>query len=88
MRVLAVVFRVADARRKANLIQRIKAYGSWMSLFDGVVFVKTLFDPKTVQVDLLPLIAQTDSLLIVPTDTTDTGGYLPREVWNWINEPV
>ncbi len=82
---LAVVFRVADAQRRANLIQRIKAYGSWMALFDGVVFVRTLYDPKALQNDLLPFIAQTDSLLVIPTDPTNVGGYLPREVWNWLN---
>lgn len=85
MNAFVIVFRIADGRRKAQVIALIRGLGSWMSYFDGVWLVRTNRDLHQLERNLVDLIAQTDSLLVVKAEPRQAGGYLPQEAWDWLH---
>lgn len=87
MTTYVVVFRVANEMRKALLIERIKAYGRWMTYFDGAWLIKTDHPVVSIQQNLVSAIAQTDSLLIVEARPENVGGYLVPQAWDWLKTP-
>jgi hypothetical protein len=73
--------------RKAMLVERIKAYGRWMTYFDGAWLIKTFADVGSIQQNLTAVIAQTDSLLIIEAHPNNVGGFLLPQAWEWLSQP-
>ena len=86
MSAYAICFRVADPTRKAQLVQRIKSFGPWMSYFDGVWLIDAPYSLQALEADLSARINTTDSLLILGINPQVSGGWLPQEAWDWLNE--
>jgi hypothetical protein len=86
MSTFAIIFRVPDPARKAQVIQRIKSYGPWMSYFDGVWLIEGQYDVATLQEDLNGHIRTTDSLLILEVKPHAAGGWLPPRAWEWLEK--
>lgn len=84
MTTYVIAFRVISELRKAQLIERIKSYGRWMSYFDGAFLISTNVEVNVIQQDLMSRITQADSILIVQAVPSVAGGYLPESAWTWL----
>lgn len=65
----------------------IKKIGPWWHYLPNVWLVLSADNGVSLQNKLNPRIVQSDHLLIIEI-RRDSGGWLPRDAWSWINQNI
>jgi hypothetical protein len=69
-----------------RLIEKIKSLGSWAHPCDSCWLVSTSMSAKAVSDVLKTYIDTNDNLLVNQFTTHDYGGWLSKEIWEWIRQ--
>jgi hypothetical protein len=85
MRVLAVIYYVANDKTENAIVARIKSHQSWMKLADCCYAIYTESMPVAIFDELRRLIDGNDHLYVIPLKKPYTG-YGPRKSLDWLKD--
>ncbi|WP_353813856.1 hypothetical protein [Agromyces sp. SYSU T00266] len=74
--------------RYDDLYEAIKSYGTYCHLVDSTWIVVSNSSAKSVYEKLKPNLDSGDHIFVVDISSQDRYGWLPKNIWDWINKHV
>ncbi len=75
----------SPGQKYQRLIQTIKSTGDWCHCLESTWLLRTSLTAEQVATRLRQQMDGNDKLLVTAFNPYNSGGWLPQEVWNWIN---
>ena len=71
-----------------DLIGELQASDNWWHYLSNTWILIRREDLGSLQSKLVPLIYDTDRLLVVPISAATVGGWLPLDAWKWLEQQI
>lgn len=83
-----ITYDLKDKMRNYNSLHTaIMSLGPWWHYLESTWIVKSYLSADQLWPYLGRHISNIDRLIIVRIDTTNKSGWLPRDAWNWLDQP-